>query len=350
MVTTELPIDPGNRGQLRAWDGDEGEYWAANADTFEQSIAGFDPAFDDAALSSTDRVIDVGCGTGSTTRGRAAGGFRMGAGRGPVLGDRQPAARPRRRGWPTPVPAGRRADPPVPARLLRRRHQPYRGHVLHRSGRRADQHRSRPDPGRPGGAPGLATACAQRVVHRVDRRARRRPAVAAPTRGLAPPVHAGRSRRRTRDGGCLRLWRHRPCRPGRGDAALGPTPRARTSSSSGSSAGCCRTWTRQASVEPRRRCVAPSTPRPARTGSASRRPSGSSPLVARAGEAVCVVIFAVTSAAGCMHRPGSDSAGDSCSWVIAPGWPYGTISSCRASTSPRTTPPTSCSAAIRSRC
>jgi SAM-dependent methyltransferase len=82
MITTELPIDPGNRGQLRAWDGDEGEFWAANADTFEQSIAGFDPAlFDAAALSSADRVIDVGCGTGSTTRAaarRAVSGWVLG--------------------------------------------------------------------------------------------------------------------------------------------------------------------------------------------------------------------------------------------------------------------------------
>ena len=82
MVATELPIDPGNRGQLRAWDGDEGEFWAANADTFEQSIAGFDPAlFDAAGLSSTDRVIDVGCGTGSTTRAaarRAVSGWVLG--------------------------------------------------------------------------------------------------------------------------------------------------------------------------------------------------------------------------------------------------------------------------------
>ena len=53
---------------MRAWDGDEGAYWAANADPFERSIADFDPAFLDAAgVGRTDRVLDVGCGTGGTT-------------------------------------------------------------------------------------------------------------------------------------------------------------------------------------------------------------------------------------------------------------------------------------------
>jgi SAM-dependent methyltransferase len=69
MVTTStIPVHPGNLEQLHAWDGEEGAYWAANADAFERGIAGFDPAFlDAAAIGRADRVLDIGCGTGSTS-------------------------------------------------------------------------------------------------------------------------------------------------------------------------------------------------------------------------------------------------------------------------------------------
>jgi SAM-dependent methyltransferase len=69
MVTTELHVDPGNLEQLAAWDGNEGSFWADNADTFERSIADFDhPFLDAAAIGVSDRVLDIGCGTGSSTR------------------------------------------------------------------------------------------------------------------------------------------------------------------------------------------------------------------------------------------------------------------------------------------
>lgn len=69
MVTGEIQVAPGNRQQLDAWDGEEGAFWANNADAFEKAIAGFDPAlFEAAAIGVTDRVLDVGCGTGSTAR------------------------------------------------------------------------------------------------------------------------------------------------------------------------------------------------------------------------------------------------------------------------------------------
>jgi SAM-dependent methyltransferase len=65
-------VDPSNTEQLRAWDGDEGAYWAAHADHFERALAAHQHrSFEAAAISRTDRVLDVGCGIGHTTR-RAA--------------------------------------------------------------------------------------------------------------------------------------------------------------------------------------------------------------------------------------------------------------------------------------
>jgi len=45
VVTTQpLQVHHGNLDQFRAWDGPEGDYWAAHADTFERSVAGYDGA------------------------------------------------------------------------------------------------------------------------------------------------------------------------------------------------------------------------------------------------------------------------------------------------------------------
>jgi SAM-dependent methyltransferase len=73
MTRTEaVPVDPTNRDQLRAWDGDEGSYWAAHPEHFERALDRYDDAFfAAAAIGPTDRVLDIGCGTGGTTR-RAA--------------------------------------------------------------------------------------------------------------------------------------------------------------------------------------------------------------------------------------------------------------------------------------
>ncbi len=59
---------PSNREQAMAWDGDEGRYWAAHADRFDESLRAYQPTFLAAAeLSPDDRVLDVGCGAGQTS-------------------------------------------------------------------------------------------------------------------------------------------------------------------------------------------------------------------------------------------------------------------------------------------
>lgn len=70
MTGTETrQIDPTNVEQAAAWDGDEGAYWAANADLFESGAAAYDEQLlDAAAIRAADRVLDVGCGTGDTAR------------------------------------------------------------------------------------------------------------------------------------------------------------------------------------------------------------------------------------------------------------------------------------------
>lgn len=70
MTGTEaVQVDPTNAEQLLAWDGDEGDYWAAHADHFERALGAHQQRFlEAAAIGSTDRVLDVGCGTGYTTR------------------------------------------------------------------------------------------------------------------------------------------------------------------------------------------------------------------------------------------------------------------------------------------
>ena len=73
MAPTSAPrVDSSNEDQLRAWDGDEGAYWADHADYFDRSVAAYHRRLlDQAAIQTHDRVLDVGCGTGQTTRDAA---------------------------------------------------------------------------------------------------------------------------------------------------------------------------------------------------------------------------------------------------------------------------------------
>ena len=72
---TDLTVDPSNAEQSEAWDGDEGAYWAENAERFDRAVAAYHHGFMAAAgIGTSDRVLDIACGAGQTTRdaGRAA--------------------------------------------------------------------------------------------------------------------------------------------------------------------------------------------------------------------------------------------------------------------------------------
>jgi SAM-dependent methyltransferase len=63
-----MQVDPSNSEQSRAWNEDEGPYWATHADYFDRSSRGFhDRVLQAAAIGRSEHVLDVGCGTGRTT-------------------------------------------------------------------------------------------------------------------------------------------------------------------------------------------------------------------------------------------------------------------------------------------
>lgn len=74
--------DPSNIEQLRGWDGETGAYWAAHAERYDAGVAAYHGRFlDAAAIEAAARVLDIGCGSGQTTRDaarRAALGAALG--------------------------------------------------------------------------------------------------------------------------------------------------------------------------------------------------------------------------------------------------------------------------------
>lgn len=58
-----------NSDQAAAWDGDEGAHWATHQDRYDAMAGAFtDRLLTAAALAEGDRVLDVGCGCGQSTR------------------------------------------------------------------------------------------------------------------------------------------------------------------------------------------------------------------------------------------------------------------------------------------
>ncbi len=69
---TAAGVDPGNAEQARAWDGPDGERWARDADRFDAALRAYrDDLVRACGVGPGDQVLDVGCGTGQTTRDAA---------------------------------------------------------------------------------------------------------------------------------------------------------------------------------------------------------------------------------------------------------------------------------------
>ncbi|MBI4882934.1 MAG: methyltransferase domain-containing protein [Actinobacteria bacterium] len=61
-----------NVEQAAAWDGDEGAGWAANWEHYDRSLQSYrGPILTAAAITDGERVLDVGCGNGQSTRDMA---------------------------------------------------------------------------------------------------------------------------------------------------------------------------------------------------------------------------------------------------------------------------------------
>jgi cyclopropane fatty-acyl-phospholipid synthase-like methyltransferase len=133
-TTHRVRVDPSNAEQARAWDGDEGTCWAANAERFDAAVeAHHHPFLEAAAIGATDQVLDIGCGTGRTTRD-AASAATSGAALGLDLSSQmiEVARRLAVAEGLTKCPfrAGRRADLSLRGRDVRSGHLAHRCHVL----------------------------------------------------------------------------------------------------------------------------------------------------------------------------------------------------------------------------
>jgi SAM-dependent methyltransferase len=68
-TTSNMTVDPSNADALHAWDGVDGTYWTENEAVFDAALERYDaPFFEAGAFAPGDRVLDIGCGNGKTTR------------------------------------------------------------------------------------------------------------------------------------------------------------------------------------------------------------------------------------------------------------------------------------------
>ena len=69
----EFPVDTANVVQSGEWNGADGEYWATYHREYERLLGVFDRALVAAGdVGPGDRILEIGCGTGATTRALAA--------------------------------------------------------------------------------------------------------------------------------------------------------------------------------------------------------------------------------------------------------------------------------------
>jgi SAM-dependent methyltransferase len=72
MHQASLQVDPSNAGAADAWNGEDGAHWVRWADLYDRSVGAYHQPFLAAArIQATDRVLDIGCGNGQTTRDAA---------------------------------------------------------------------------------------------------------------------------------------------------------------------------------------------------------------------------------------------------------------------------------------
>ncbi|WP_433177480.1 class I SAM-dependent methyltransferase [Actinoallomurus sp. CA-150999] len=58
-----------NADQAEQWNGEDAAHWVHNADRYDTMAGGFtERLFAAAAITADDRILDIGCGTGQTTR------------------------------------------------------------------------------------------------------------------------------------------------------------------------------------------------------------------------------------------------------------------------------------------
>ena len=72
-TSPQIPVvDALNADQASAWNGEEGADWAAMPDRFDAASARYDAhLIAGARIAPDDRVLDVGCGAGISTRAAA---------------------------------------------------------------------------------------------------------------------------------------------------------------------------------------------------------------------------------------------------------------------------------------